>query len=168
MTVRRIGADTDMTVSAIVQRGDTFLCIEETNSNGIVVNVPGGHIEPGETPEQGIIREVLEETRWHFIPEGFVGAYLWHDQQRDHHFLRLIYYGKVTHEACERDLDEGIVSVHWRTRNELAEDAQRLRAPVVLHCIDDYLKGKRAQFAVTEATERMDIIDSVLPLVRKL
>lgn len=37
--------------------------------------LPGGGIEKGETPEQSIIREILEETGFHVKVERLVGAY---------------------------------------------------------------------------------------------
>lgn len=168
MTAHRISTDTDITVSAIVQRDEGFLCIEETSSSGPVVNIPGGHIEHGETPEEAVVREVLEETRWHFQPTGFVGAYLWHDSDRERHYLRLIYCGSVAEEALERTLDDGILSVHWRSRDTLAADSARLRAPVVLHSIDDFLMGQRARFAAAQATDRASIIQHALPVIHTL
>ena len=40
-------------------------------------------------------------------------------------------------------LDEGVVAVHWLTRAQLASRAHQLRSPMVMRCIDDYLKGQR-------------------------
>ena len=36
---------------------------------------PGGRLEDGESPEDGIIREVLEETGYQVIVEKFIGIY---------------------------------------------------------------------------------------------
>ncbi len=38
----------------------------------------------------------------------------------------------------------GIVRTHWLSRAELLQRQDRLRSPLVLRCIDDYLQGKRA------------------------
>jgi hypothetical protein len=40
-------------------------------------------------------------------------------------------------------LDEGIVGVHWLTREQLDNAGHRLRSPMVLRCIDDLCSGAR-------------------------
>ena len=50
--------------------------------------------------------------------------------------------GDCTEHDPERKLDRGIVRAVWRTRAAIA-DALALRSPMVLRCIDDYLRGER-------------------------
>lgn len=52
----RIGAN------AIVLRDDSVLLIEFDNEDGLHYNFPGGGIEPDETVEEGLKREVQEEA----------------------------------------------------------------------------------------------------------
>lgn len=40
-----------------------------------VWGIPGGTLEPGEDPAEAVIREVLEETGLHVVPERIVGVY---------------------------------------------------------------------------------------------
>ncbi|MEO0346106.1 MAG: NUDIX domain-containing protein [Pseudomonadota bacterium] len=140
--------ETDVTVAAIAERDGRYLCIEEMSSRGLAVSLPGGHIEAGETPEQAIVREVLEETRYDFAVTGFIGAYLWLDLHRNKRKLQLVYCGDAPGIPDGLALDAGILSVHWRDRAALETEAHRLRSPLMLAALDDYTRGKREQLVV--------------------
>jgi 8-oxo-dGTP pyrophosphatase MutT (NUDIX family) len=51
-------------VAAVIERDGRFLLIEEETSEGLKLNNPAGHLDPGESPAQGCAREALEETAW--------------------------------------------------------------------------------------------------------
>ncbi len=51
---------TDLTVLAVVERNGKFLIVEERVAGRRVLTQPGGHIEAGESPEDAVVREVLE------------------------------------------------------------------------------------------------------------
>ena len=57
--------------------------------------------------------------------------------------LRFAFIGSVTDHDASQPLDHGILRTHWLTRDELLERVARLRSPLVLRCIDDYLAGQR-------------------------
>ena len=48
-----------VTVAAVIERDGRFLMIEEETSEGLRINNPAGHLEPGETPAEGCAREAL-------------------------------------------------------------------------------------------------------------
>lgn len=167
-TPRSASYPTDITVAAIAQREDRFLCIEEASYRGVVVNIPGGHIEAGETPEQAIIREVAEETRFQFAPTEFVGAYLWLDLERQQRKLRLVFCGEAFNERIDATLDTGILSVHWRTHAQLTSDAHRLRTPMVLTAIEDYLGGRREQLTVEPGIAEEGLVDAMTTIAQHI
>ncbi|BBA37263.1 MutT/nudix family protein [Methylocaldum marinum] len=133
-----------VTVAAIVEREARFLVVEEQADNGeLVINQPAGHVEAGESVIEAAIRETFEETAWRFTPEALVGIYLWRRATGDASFLRIGIVGSVDGHDPHSPLDEGIVRSLWLTREELLSEQKRLRSPLVMKCIDDYLKGER-------------------------
>jgi len=133
----------DVTVAAVVERDGQFLVIEERASGRIVVNQPAGHLENGETLVAAVVRETLEETGWTFEPAAVVGIYLWRPPQTPRTFLRIAFRGPAQSHDAARALDHGIVGTRWLTRDQLAAMGPRLRSPLVLRCVDDYLAQVR-------------------------
>jgi 8-oxo-dGTP pyrophosphatase MutT (NUDIX family) len=133
----------DVTVAAIVEREGRFLVVEERAARRIVINQPAGHLERGEDLVQAAIRETLEETAYRLTPEAVTGIYLWRHPAIDRTFLRVAFCGSVDGPDASLELDRCILRTHWMTRAQLAGRPERLRSPLVLRCIDDYLEGRR-------------------------
>jgi len=132
-----------VTVAAIIEKNQRFLMVKEINSKGkIVVNQPAGHLEDNESLVDAIIREMLEETAYDFIPEGLVGCYQWKFVERDTTYLRFLFHGSLGEYHPDLELDEGIVGTDWFTQEQLQE-ADNLRSYLVMAGVDDYLAGKR-------------------------
>src|SRR5687767_5014069 len=133
----------DLTVAAVVERDGQFLLVEERVGNRMVFNQPAGHVERGEQFVDAAIRETLEETAWTFHPHALVGVYLWEQPERERSFLRIAFCGEVSDHDAARRLDRGIERALWMSREQLQLRASRMRSPLVLRGIDDYLKGAR-------------------------
>jgi 8-oxo-dGTP pyrophosphatase MutT (NUDIX family) len=131
----------DVTVAAVVQRDNRFLLVEEFASGQLVFNQPAGHLEQDETLIEAVARETLEETAWQFTPDALIGIYLWKHPSKDKTFLRFAFAGVLGEHYPDQDLDRGIVRATWMSRNQLLACQHRLRSPMVLRCIDDYLDG---------------------------
>ena len=138
-----MGGNLDLTVAAIVEDDKRFLFVEELVSGQPVINQPAGHVEPGESVFDAVIREALEETAWHFSPEAVTGIYLWTHPDKLQTFLRVAFCGYCRDHEPDRALDDGILRTLWLSRDELEHRAGRLRSPMVTRCIDDYLGGAR-------------------------
>lgn len=140
-----------VTVAAIIERrvGDRreFLLVEEHTPEGLKLNNPAGHLDPEESPEQAVVREVLEETACVFTPDRLVGVYLSRFQRpatgEDVTFLRIAFGGTADAPDPSRALDDGIVRTLWMTLPELRASRARHRSPHVLGCIEDFVAGRR-------------------------
>lgn len=154
-----------VTVAAIIERqaGERreFLLVEEHTPEGLKLNNPAGHLDPEESPQQGVVREVLEETACTITPSHLVGIYLSRFQRpatgEDVTFLRFAFAGVVGEPDATRPLDDGIVRTVWMTLAELHESRARHRSPHVLGCIEDHLAGRRLPLdaITTDATVYM-------------
>ena len=129
------------TVAAIIERNDQFLLVEEKIEGELVFNQPAGHLEKGETLVEAVKREVLEETTYEFTPESLTGIYLYpNPNNKNITYLRFCFFGAAKIKNNGRKLDDGIVQTVWMNKEEIKKQG-RIRSPMVLHCINDYLKG---------------------------
>ena len=133
----------DVTVAAIVERHGRFLLVEEQIHSRLVFNQPSGHVESDESLVTAVVREALEETAWRFTPRALLGAYLWRNPASGVAYLRFAFIGSVADHEPARALDHPVIATHWLTRAEVAAQGPRLRSPMVLRCIDDYLAGQQ-------------------------
>ena len=124
-----------------------YLLVEEETPEGLRLNNPAGHLDPGESPEQAVVREALEETACAFVPESLVGVYLSRFERpargEDVTYLRLAYAGQAGPPDTARALDAGIVRTLWMTLPELRSIRERHRSALVLRCIEDFAAGRR-------------------------
>ena len=138
-----------MTVAAVIEDQQRFLLVEEHTPEGLRLNNPAGHLDPAESPEQGCVREVLEETAYAFTPTHLVGLYLSRFQRQrpegleDVTYLRFAYTGTLGAWDATRPLDHGIVRTVWLSADEVRASQHLHRSPLVLRCMEDYLRGQR-------------------------
>jgi len=137
----------DITVAASILRDGRFLTVEERAGGRIVFNQPAGHVEPGETLIDAVIRETREETGYTFTPTAVLGIYHWHDAAGDLNYLRICFCGDATAPHARPQLDDVIVATHWLARAQLLAKQACLRSPMVLRCVDDHLSGTRFPLA---------------------
>jgi 8-oxo-dGTP pyrophosphatase MutT (NUDIX family) len=133
----------DVTVAAVTETAGRFLLVEERVRRRLLFNQPAGHVEAGETLFAAVVREAREETAWQFRPQALLGVYLWRNPASGRAVLRFAFTGTVTNHDAHQRLDRGIVSTHWLTPLELEARESRLRSPLVLRCVRDYMSGQR-------------------------
>jgi 8-oxo-dGTP pyrophosphatase MutT (NUDIX family) len=150
----------DLAVAAIVQRDNRFLIVEERVRGALVFNQPAGHVDDGESILDAVVRETLEESAWTFVPQELVGVYLWRNPANGQSTLRVAICGDVTSFHAGRQLDHPVVATHWMGRDTLLAQSARLRSPLVMRCIDDYLAGQRYELSALNYLEVQPIAQS--------
>jgi ADP-ribose pyrophosphatase YjhB (NUDIX family) len=137
-----------VTVACVVADGDRFLMVEEDIRGELRFNQPAGHLEAGETLQVAACRETLEETGWDIALDHVIGVQQWHSPVHRHHVVRFAFAGHPLRHHPERRLDHGIARAAWMTYAEIAAAGARLRSPLVLATLDDWLAGQRLPLTV--------------------
>jgi ADP-ribose pyrophosphatase YjhB (NUDIX family) len=145
-----------VTVAAVIERNGRFLLVEEETDRGIRFNQPAGHLEEGETLAEAVRREVYEETGWRFEPESVVAVQLWRRNPEAPSFLRICFSGRCIGHDPDRKLDDGILATHWLSRDEIAAAHSRLRSPLVLISVDEYLREARYPLSLLKSFLDLD------------
>ena len=135
----------NVTVAAVIEQEGRYLLVEERTAQGLRLNNPAGHLEPGESPQDAAVREALEETGRIFRPTAFLGAYLAASPSVEGEattWLRLAFRGQAGPRDESRPLDRGILHTVWMTLDEVRATRARHRSPLVLRCIEDHARGQ--------------------------
>ena len=130
-------------MAAIIEKDGRFLMVEESNNAKPVYNQPAGHVEANESLPEAVMRETREETGCDFQPEWLTGIYRWQHPASNEIYLRHCFCGELIGHDPQRQLDKAILRTHWLSLAELQQQADKLRSPLVLVCLEDYLAGRR-------------------------
>jgi 8-oxo-dGTP pyrophosphatase MutT (NUDIX family) len=144
----------EVTVAAVSENHGRFLLVEERAQRRRLFNQPAGHVERNETLLHAVVREAREESAWLFTPSALIGVYLWRSPNARRPFLRFAFAGEVSDHRPEQPLDHGIVTTHWLSLPELRRRRARLRSPLVMCCVADYLRGVRHDLAAVAQLDR--------------
>lgn len=130
-----------VTVAAVLERNGRFLMVRERVSGRSVLNQPAGHLEDNESLVEAVVRETREESGWQFEPDRITGIYRWRMPGKQLTYLRVTFAGRGLAHEPGHPLDDGIEGTEWLTAEEIRRQTGRLRSPLVLRSIDDYLAG---------------------------
>jgi 8-oxo-dGTP pyrophosphatase MutT (NUDIX family) len=134
-------------VAAVIEQGGRYLLVEERTSEGLRLNNPAGHLDPGESLIDAVAREALEETAHPFTPQALVGIYLSRAKHprrgHDATYLRFAFCGEVGQPIAGRALDAPIERILWMTPQEVYLSRNLHRSPWVWQCIEEHQAGKR-------------------------
>jgi len=77
-----------------------------------------------------------------------VGVHQWRSTEHGDVIVRFTFAARpLTHDP-EQSLDTGVRRALWLTRAEIAALGERLRSPMVLMSIDDWLAGQRLPLSI--------------------
>lgn len=129
------------TVAALCQRGGKYLLVRERVHGLEVYNQPAGHLEPGESLLDAVVRETLEETGYQFQPTALQGIYRYAPSaSATTTFLRFLFRGEAG-ERVDDELDPDIIAAEWMSYDEVVACRAHHRTPMVLQCVDDARRG---------------------------
>ncbi|QQX78616.1 NUDIX hydrolase [Shewanella sp. KX20019] len=129
------------TVACVIEANGKYLLVEELIDGEIKYNQPAGHLEPKESIIDACIREIKEETGLDIKPEGLVAIYQYTATEQLA-FVRYTFYAALNKCVSSTPLDPAICSTRWLTFPEITALKPKLRSPLVLKCIEDYLNNK--------------------------
>ena len=108
--------------AAICERDGKYLLVREQVDGQNRFNQPAGHIEPGESVLQAVVRETLEETRYAFRSRRpCSGIYRFQPAAEDEctTYLRFrLFRGEVGERLEDDALDQGIIAAEWLNYDE--------------------------------------------------
>lgn len=139
-----------ITVAAIIEHNNKFLLVTDNTSKGLKLNQPAGHVEADESIINATIREVKEETGLDFNPEKISGIYL---AKLDQHnsYLRFCFSGSITGDIDNPKPttdDDGVIEAKWYSFEEIKNNQDKIRSPLVMQGLNDYLAGQEYPLSV--------------------
>ncbi len=122
--------------ACLVKQDDKYLMVrEQPPGSGVVWNLPAGHVDVGETIEQGAIRETKEETNYDVELIEHIGIY----HKSEDASVKHVYSAKIIGGEAKPQAGE-ILGVEWLSFDEIAKlnDDSKLRKPWVWDAIEKF------------------------------
>lgn len=106
-------------------------------------------MENGETLQQAVIREALEESGWQVAPRAILGIYAFTPYDGADTYHRVCFICDALTQT-NQDLDPDIIESLWLTKQDIMALPQR--SPLILQCIQDFESGQSAPLELIENT----------------
>ncbi|NGN64718.1 NUDIX domain-containing protein [Streptomyces sp. A7024] len=125
-------------VAVLDPAGSVFMFRYDNEEVGVHWAMPGGGLDPGETPLQGAVREVREETGWTDLELDGTVLCLWeHDftragvpvRQHEHIFLAYGPRRDLADDLAAAHAADGILHGLWWSPEDLSGDTEPLWPP---------------------------------------
>ena len=120
--------------AAVVFDGRGRLLLVKENYGKFRWSLPGGRVEPGETPEEAVVREALEETGASVAIEHLIGTYELDDGFSVHVFRCAVVAGTPTLQTSDE-----LAAVTWFETEEIPHP----RSNALHHALPDAVAGRR-------------------------
>lgn len=132
-----------ITVAAVaVNSQGEHLLVREAPEGLSVYNQPAGHLEPGESLLDAVVREVREETCRPFTPEHLLGIYQWQNAHGET-FIRHCFVGQIGQPLADCQLDPDIEAAEYIDPRAITDGTIALRSPLIRRAVADYQAGIR-------------------------
>jgi 8-oxo-dGTP diphosphatase len=118
--------------AVVLLQDDKIALIERQRASLHYFTFPGGHVEPGETPEQAAVRETKEELGLNISIRRLLAEIWWHDKPQYYYLVETIGgdFGSGTGEEMHHPLPErGTYQPVWIPLQDL------LNLPVLPHLL---------------------------------
>ncbi|GAA5142820.1 hypothetical protein GCM10025767_31950 [Thalassotalea piscium] len=94
---------------------------------------------------------MFEETGLAVTPNYCSGIYYYHRPELSLYFLRFCFVIELTQQLKSDPQDNEIIATHWLSLAEVREKSEQLRSPMVLECIEEYLKGNKINLSLVKS-----------------
>jgi len=130
-----------VTVATVIEQRNKYLLVLENDQGRQVYNQPAGHWEENETLFEAAQRETLEETGCRIKLTGFIGNYIYQPAADSDTYHRSAFSAELI-EQTDLTLDPDIIETVWLSYEEILEQKDNLRSPLVLKTIEDFRDGQ--------------------------
>ncbi|MCB9799075.1 NUDIX hydrolase [Candidatus Nomurabacteria bacterium] len=122
------------------QNGNILLVNEKKEFMFDKLNLPGGHIELGESLIEGAKREAMEEVQVEVEIQGLLGIY---ERFEPNHYTHFIFQGKIVNGTPTANTNE-IKDVAWHPIEDINNysDEQCVAKGKLLSAVSRYVQGK--------------------------
>ncbi|WP_327352293.1 NUDIX hydrolase [Streptomyces sp. NBC_01304] len=131
--------------------GAVFLLRYDNSEVGVHWAMPGGGLDPGESPRTGALREVREETGWADLDLGELLCTWEHDftragvpvRQHEHIYLAPILERRraIGPDVAAAHAEDGILASRWWSPAELAAPQEALWPPQLGRVLAEHVAG---------------------------